>query len=121
MKREFDVVEVANNISKKITLLEEGRKQLQDKAEKRANAISAYDLALMKSIIQLKADDKYPTTLIEKIAKGECYKERAEMELREAEYKLTVTKMDAIRAELNGWQSISKYLDISVDTPSGIR
>lgn len=110
MNKELDVMDVAQRIINKINLLEEGRKQLQEKAQKRANAISAYDLALMKSIIQLKADDKYPTTLIEKIAKGECYKERAEMELREAEYKLTVTKMDAIQAELNGWQSINRFL-----------
>lgn len=115
MNKEFNILEVAGNIEEKITLLVKGRDQLQDKAQKRANAISAYDLALRKSIIQLKADDKYPTTLIEKIAKGECYKERAEQELREAEYKLTVTKMDAIQAELNGWQSINRFLSHTTD------
>ena len=109
--KELELVQIADQIRAKVTLLEQGRGQLHSKAQNRANAISEYDKALAIAIIKLRDDGKYPATLIEKIAKGDCYKERAKAELAEAEYKLTVTKMNAIQAELNGFQSIYRHLD----------
>jgi hypothetical protein len=113
MARQYDVVEVAHRIEDKVKLLEHGRAELQSKAEQKAKAISEYDKALAIEIIKIKDEGKFPATLIEKIAKGQCYKERAQSELAEAEYKLTITKMDAIQAELNGWQSINRFLSVT--------
>ena len=107
-----DLIEIADHIRSKVRLLEEGRNQLQNKAKNRALAISEYDKSLAIAIIKHRDSGKYPATLIEKISKGDCYKERAAAELAEAEYKLTVTKMNAIQAELNGYQSIYRHLDI---------
>ena len=108
---ELDVIQISKQIESKITLLEHGRSELRGKAKDRATAISEYDKCLAVAIINHRDSGKYPATLIEKIAKGDCYKERAAAELAEAEYKLTVTKMNAIQAELNGWQSIFRHLE----------
>lgn len=115
MKPNIDFHNVAENITRKITLLEEGRSKLKDRAQGKADAIADYDKCLAVAIIKRKDEGKYPATLIEKIARGDCYKQRAAAELAEAQYKLTVTKMNAIQAELNGWQSINRHMgDISV-------
>lgn len=107
-----ELIKIADEIRGKVRLLEQGRAELQNKAQNRAQAIAEYDKCLAVSIIKHRDSGKYPATLIEKIAKGDCYKERAAAELAEAEYKLTVTKMNAIQAELNGFQSIYRHLDI---------
>ena len=107
----MELIKIADKIEEKVKLLEQGRTELQSKAQNKAMAISEYDKCLAIAIIRLKDSGKYPATLIEKIAKGDCYKERAASELAKAEYKLTVTKMNAIQAELNGYQSIFRHLD----------
>jgi len=109
---EIGLIQIANEIRAKIKLLEKGRAELQGKAQGKANAIAEYDKVLAIAIIKYRDAGKYPATLIEKIAKGDCYKERAKAELTEAEYKLTVTKMNGIQAELNGYQTIYKHLDV---------
>jgi len=108
-----ELIEIADEIRAKVKLLEIGRKELQGKAINKANSIAEYDKSLAIAIIRHKDSGKFPATLIEKIAKGDCYKERATAELADAEYKLTITKMNAIQAELNGFQSIYRHLDIN--------
>ena len=107
--KQLDIVDIANEIEKKIALLEHGRSELKTKAKERAKTLSEYDKCLAIAIIKHNEDGKFPVTLIKKIAKGDCYKERASAELAEAEYKLTVVKMAAIQAELNGYQSIFRH------------
>lgn len=106
-----DIVSYARKIEARIELLAIGRKELQKKAENKAGATGQYDKNLAIAIIRLKEEGKFPATLIEKIAKGECSSDRVAMELAEAEYRLTSTKMQAIQAELNGYQSIFRHLE----------
>lgn len=107
----IDVVSVSKDIEKKIDLLEKGRNGLEQLARTKAKTIGEYDKALQIAILKLKDDGKLPATLIEKVAKGECWKERAEMELADALYKIHVVKLDTIQAELNGYQSIYRHLE----------
>ena len=51
-----------------------------------------------------------PTTIIEKVAKGICWKECLEKDLAETQYKVNLEKADIIKAQLNGYQSINRYL-----------
>ena len=69
-----------------------------------------YDKALKKRIIELKSEGK-PTTIVEKIAKGDCHKELLDKELADTLYKIQNTKIDCCRASLMGYQSINKNLD----------
>ena len=124
------IIEVAKKIKEKIVLLEQGRTKLEQAAIDKANTIAAYDKQLGITMIRISAGKpveidgeiakEVKATMAEKVAKGVCWKERFEMEKAEAMYKATTSKLASIEAELNGFQSISKYLDKTVDTPSGI-
>jgi len=106
----MEIIEIAKKIEEKIKLLEKGRQTLAIKAKEKAEAIAEYDKKMAKTIIQMK-NEGMPITLIERIAKGICWKEKLAKELAEAEYKNATVKMEAIMAELNGYQSINRYLE----------
>ena len=75
------------------------------------NAISDYDKQLKIAIVVLKEEGKFPATLIEKIAKGVCSDHRLTLELAEVGYKSCISNLEALKAQLNGYQSIYKHLD----------
>ena len=104
----MEILKVAQEIEKKITQLEKGRAMLDNAARDKAVAMSEYDKQLAITIVKLK--EEYPITLCEKIAKGEIYKARYQMDVTESNYKSIITKIDCLKAELNGWQSIYRYL-----------
>ena len=106
----MEIIEIAKKIEEKIKLLEKGRQTLAIKAKEKAEAIAEYDKKMAKTIIQMK-NEGMPITLIERIAKGICWKEKLAKELAEAEYKNATVKMEAVMAELNGYQSINRYLE----------
>jgi len=106
----MEIIEIAKKIEEKIKLLEKGRQTLAIKAKEKAEAIAEYDKKMAKTIIQMK-NEGMPITLIERIAKGICWKEKLTKELAEAEYKNATVKMEAVMAELNGYQSINRYLE----------
>ena len=111
---------VAQEISKKIKLLEEGRNILAVKAHNKANTIAEYDKAFAITIIKLNNGVEFDidgnkvqnpkTSIMEKIAKGLCWKERLDMELADAEYKNAISSLDCLKTELNGYQSINRHL-----------
>ncbi len=117
----MEIIEIAKKIEEKIKLLEKGRQTLAIKAKEKAEAIAEYDKKMAKTIVQLKNGVEFevegipikdpPVTLIERIAKGICWKEKLAKELAEAEYKNATVKMEAVMAELNGYQSINRYLE----------
>lgn len=116
----MNVVETAKKIEQKIKLLEKGRSGLQELAASRAVKMAQYDCQLAVTIIKLrngvamKLQDETvkdpPATTTEKIAKGICWQERLDMEQADTEYKLAVKKLDCVQAELNGYQSINRFL-----------
>ena len=107
----MDVIQVAQSIEEKIKLLVTGRNGLEQLARTKAKTIADYDKGLSITIMRLKDAGKLPATLIEKIAKGECHKKRLAMELADALYKIQTVKMNAVQAELNGWQSVFRHLE----------
>lgn len=106
---EYNVINVANAIEFKIKRLEEMRGQIRKRAEDKAEAISEYDKAMAKQIFILR-ENGHPSTLIKELAKGKCFQERYDMELADGLYKSIISNMNAIQAELNGWQSINRHL-----------
>ena len=107
----MDVLQVAKQIEEKIHLLERGRGELEALARKKAITIGDYVKKLESTIITIKEDGNLPATLTPKVAEGRCWKERVAMELADALYKVQIKKMESVQAELNGWQSINRYLD----------
>jgi hypothetical protein len=117
----LDILTTSEKIEEKIKLLEQGRALLQKRAIDKANAIAEYDKQITITILKLRNgetiefDDKEivnpPVTIIEKIAKGICYKYLIKKDLAESQYRNAVIGMDSIKAEMNGYQSINRFLD----------
>jgi len=120
----MEIVEISQRITEKIELLEKGRKLILERAQRKAKAVANYEKALAITIAKLKANaiddiygtkiDNLPATLIEKVARGLVYSEKLEIEIAESEYKAAIVGMSAIQAELNGLQSVNRYLDHEV-------
>jgi hypothetical protein len=116
----MEIIEIQQRIHEKINQLEKGRPEIIKRARKRAETISEYEKELSLAIVKLKNGmitelhglkiDNLPATLIEKVAKGVVYKEKLNMELADAEYKAAITGMQSLEAELNGYQSMNRYL-----------
>ena len=118
----MSVIEISLQIEQKIKLLESGRKIINERATKKAQAISDYERAIAVTILKLKnnqitewdgqsLDSKLPANLIEKIAKGICWEEKLVVERAEGYYKAAVTGMHSIMAELNGLQSLNRHIE----------
>jgi len=116
----MELIQVAQQIENKIKTLEKGRALLQERATNKAETDAIYDKAMAKTLIQLKNGIKFtldeqvienpPASYCEKIARGICWNEKLAMNLAEAEYKNAIEGLRCIEAELNGWQSINRYL-----------
>ena len=116
----METVKLSQLIEEKIKLLEAGRKELKTRAERKAETIATYDKRMAITMIELKNGVEVmwegqkiqspPATIIEKVAKGLCWKSKLEMEKAEAFYKNAVVGLSCIQAEMNGLQSINKYL-----------
>ena len=119
----MDVVATSKRIEQKISELVSARKGLDTLARAKAISAGAYAKRLAVVILQLRNGHKLkidnmeitspPVTLVEKIAKGVCSEEQIAMDLAEAQYKMAVEQLDCIRAELNGYQSINRHLDVN--------
>lgn len=106
----METVKVAKCIEKIIVEIGNCRRQIEDKGRARAKSISNYDKRLRIAIVTLKDEGKFPVTLIEKIAKGLCAPEVEEREIAESDYKACISNLQALMAELNGYQSIYRHL-----------
>lgn len=117
----MEIVKVAGLIEQKIKLLEMGRKELKDRAQRKAETIAEYEKIMAIRILELKNKENImwqgemiknpPNTLIEKIARGMCWQEKLETEKAEAEYRNAIAGLSCIQAELNGYQSINRFLE----------
>jgi hypothetical protein len=117
----MELIEISKQIHNRINDLSRGRTLIAKRAKTKAEAISHYEKMLAITMLKLKneaipefegeAIEKLPATLIEKIAKGICWREKMESDLATDEYKAAVVGMESLKAELNGYQSMNKYLE----------
>jgi hypothetical protein len=115
-----DPHKTALSIEKKIALLEQGRGLLEGLGNDKALMTAIYDKDLAIALIKLRNGKDFmlegeaikdpPAGLCEKIAKGICWESRLRMEQADITYKSAITKMDSIRSELNGCQSVNRHL-----------
>jgi hypothetical protein len=116
-----EVVTIAEKILEANENLDQMRAHIKTRSEEKAKSIANYDKLLALTMIQLRNGKEMifegetikdpPTTIIEKIAKGMCWKERLAMDQAEAEYKSLITNIETLKAQLNGYQSINRHLD----------
>lgn len=122
-----DVIATTNEIREKITEIKAERGKIKNAATEKALSISDYDRHLALTVLKLKngliremADPEtgevievpnLPATVIPQIAKGIIWEKSCRKEEAEAMYKAILSNLEAIKAELNGLQSISKHLE----------
>ena len=106
----MELIKVKDCIEKLIAEIGKCRREIETKGNARAMAISNYDKQLKIAIVTLKEAGKFPATLIEKIAKGVCADHRERLELAEVGYKACISNLNALMAQLNGYQSVYKHL-----------
>lgn len=107
----MEALKVAQHIEKIIAEIGKCRRQIEEKGIARAKAISNYDMRLGIAIVTLREEGKFPATLIEKIAKKLCCKDREDLEISESGYKAVICNLQALMAQLNGYQSIYRHLE----------
>ena len=116
----MDVIHISEQIQFKINQLDLSINKLKERSINKAESISEYDRVLAITIIKLKNNvvfeldgekvEKPPVTIIEKLAKGICYKERLQLETADAEYKSLMSGIACIQAQLNAYQSIFRHM-----------
>lgn len=120
----MEILQVSTEIQGKIKDLEHARAKLKKYAQDKAITLVAYEREIAKTIVGLKAGKKYfiedeevsceQATNIKDVAKGVCWKESLEASTAEMLYKNCIVQIEAVRAELNGWQSVNRFLDSTV-------
>lgn len=116
----MDLVEIAEQIENYILIIGRERRKLPEYACKKSETLAEYEKSLALTILKLKNGDitefegqpvdKLPATLLERVAKGICWQEKLEADKAEAEYKNQIVNIQAIEAQLNGYQSLNRYL-----------
>ena len=114
------LLQMADNILTKIDELELEGKRLDKLAIEKATALTRYECSVAKTLIQLKNGvsmvidgdtiSNPPVSIMDKIVKGACYKSKLEADVAESNYKNCITKIDILKAQLCGYQSINKHL-----------
>ena len=117
----MDIITVSSEIKKLIDSLEKAKKFLKERSDKKAETSSLYDKELAVTILKIRNETinefegielkGLPATILEKVAKGICYKEKLEQDKAEADYKSLITYINTTESQLNGWQSIYRYLN----------
>lgn len=105
----MDIISIAQEIQFKIKQLEKGRGELYQRAHEKAQAVAEYERDLAVEILKLKASD-VPTTIVEKIARGNIWEKRLAMEESEAILKAAYVKMNSLETELSALQSLFRHL-----------
>jgi len=125
----LDIIEVQEDINRRIGWLENLLKKLDKAGQDKADAIANYDVtfavAMAKlsrgKISQIEYEEKsetknvllpeaIPATVLAKFAAGLCWKEKAALEIATNEYKGLHTKIETTMATLNAKQSIFRHL-----------
>lgn len=115
-----ELIKLAKLINGKIKELDELHGKIEGAMNEKCSAQSNYDKELAMKMIALNNGKEFkffgetvknpPATITEKIAKGLVYESRMDMELAENAYKAIISRIDSVKTQLNGYQSINRYL-----------
>lgn len=100
------LLQISRQINDKIQELETLKNDLVFNASLEAE----YQLKLAKVILRMKTEF-IPTTIIKDLAKGECYQEQINKDAEKARYDIVKEKVDIVKSQLNGYQTIHKHLE----------
>lgn len=108
---DITVNQVSTHIQAIIGALATEGQRAQGLVEAKANALIAYKKGRAVRAAIHKADGM-AVTLIKHQAEGDASQLEGEMTRTADELKIHFIRMENLRAQLNGWQSINKHLDV---------
>jgi hypothetical protein len=120
----YDCHTSVNEIRNKIAEIKEARRGIFNAAKEKGASISNYDRAIAITMAKLRLGmitqitdpetgemieiKNFPASVLPQLAKGICWMECGRKEEAEALYKAILSNIEAIKAELNGLQTIAK-------------
>ena len=116
-----DMLEIKTRIETAIQEIGKYRRQIDELGRKRAEANMAYEMELAKTLFLLGEQETVdfdgqthkqpPVSVREKIARGIVANYKYEAELADSNYKACIANLEALKTQLNGFQSINRHLD----------
>jgi len=121
----MDLIQNVKLINLKIKQLDDLKDELESISINKAKYLAEYEkkiasvLIALKNGRQFKLDEEIiinpPASIMEKISRGICWKELLDKDGAETGYKNHLKKIDIIQAQLNGFQSINRYLRDNIE------
>ena len=116
----MELIELSQQIQDKIRTLELMRAELKNRATEKARSKASYEREVAITIVKLRNGVKMniggqeienpPASVTEKIARGICWEECLAMDEADGLYKSLIVNLQVVQAELNGLQSINRFL-----------
>jgi hypothetical protein len=117
----MELIKIAEKMELLINDLGSLRMSLRIFAKQKSENIACYEKNVAKVLICLRNGIEYeldgnkiinpPTTITEKIARGICWEDKLKAEESESIYKSLIVNIETIKSQLNGYQTIIRYLD----------
>jgi hypothetical protein len=117
----MDIILLRDKIENKIAELEQERSKINALAAEKADSISQYDRLYARKLLELKNGlilewegfkvGQITATMADKVARGMVFESCMQKELSEGLYRSCISNIEALKSELNGFQSINKYLE----------
>lgn len=117
----MDIIKVSQKIEEKVKLLEKARSLLEGLAADKAVTAANYEKELAITLIKLRNGVAFtlegeiirepPATICEKIARGIVWESSLQAQQAEMAYKLGLVKLESVKVELQGFQSIYRHLE----------
>jgi len=105
------VIELAKDMERAIRALSKEGDKAAGLIELKALAMAEYDKRLGMTIGAMKASGT-AVTIIDKLAKGEVQSYLYKKIIAEESLKAHYSRMEQLKAQLNGLQSMNRYLDV---------
>ena len=116
-----DIIKISQQIEAKINEIDKIRAEIKQRGQDKAQTASDYDKAITKTLIGLKNGLPFeldgqkicdpPASIMDKVSRGICWKEKLEMDKAEASYKSIISNLEAVKSQLNALQSLNKHID----------
>lgn len=115
-----DILTNAMKIERTIAEIDKKADMIEEATLEKAQCLANYEREIAVTILKLKngaipefegqAIKNLPANLIPVVAKGICFRESFDKEMAEGNYKGLITRIDALKAQLNGYQSLNKTM-----------
>jgi len=115
------LIKIQHRIEANRKLLADKHTQLEEFAQKRAEAEADYERQLAVTLIKLRNKKAFeldgelikdpPATYAKDIAKGICWEAKLKQEATAGKYKATLERIQSLRTAINADQSILKYME----------